>query len=90
MTEAELNGANLTDYGITMTRNADQSIKTIRAPLQNLSKQEVSGLDLQANHTIESKLGLIRLGFQHGLMLDFVREFPWDRFREPYRNKRIT
>lgn len=81
MTIAELNGATLSNYGIEMTRNADQSIKKIKAPLQNLSKQEVSGIDIEARHAMDTKAGSFNFGVQHGLMLDYSQEsFPGTGF----------
>lgn len=78
MTIAELNGVNLGQYGVTVTRT-NGLIDTIVAPTQNLSTQKVSGLDLQSSYL----LGPVRLGVEHSQLFYFREEgFPGAGFRD--------
>lgn len=77
LTIAEKNGVNLSQYGVTVTRNPDGSLKSIKAPLLNLSKQEISGIDIQASYELGSKLGTFLFTAEHGIIVDYKQEsFP--------------
>ncbi len=72
-TLAASNGVNLADYGVIVSRNSAGQIDSIQAPLQNLSSQEVSGLDI----AISYKLGRAKLSTDHSQLFYFKEEgFP--------------
>ena len=66
-------GANLAASGVIVTRNAAGQIDEIQAPLQNLSSQEVSGVDV----AIAYKFSRIKLSTDHSQLFYFKEEgFP--------------
>ena len=72
--QAAANGVNLANYGVIVTRNAAGQIDNIQAPLQNLSKQEVSGIDITASYRILPRL---KLSTDHSQLFYFKEEgFP--------------
>lgn len=73
MTRAEAAGINPSNFGVTVTRDGAGYITSVTAPLQNLSSQEVSGLDLSVG------LRLTRWSFntEHSHLFYFKQEgFP--------------
>jgi iron complex outermembrane receptor protein len=74
MTQAELNGVDLSQYNVTVPRDATNHINgAIIAPEQNLSSQGVSGLDFSVGYT----LGRFRLNTDHSQLFFFKQEgFP--------------
>ncbi|MBX9766465.1 MAG: TonB-dependent receptor [Bdellovibrionales bacterium] len=78
ITIAELNGVNLGQYGVSVTRT-NGYIDTMVAPTQNLTSQKVSGVDLQSSYL----LGPVRLGLEHSHLLYFKEEgFPGAGMRD--------
>lgn len=79
---AELNGVNLGQYGVTVNRDPVTKLLTddgIVAPLQNLAKREISGLDVQM--MLRSDWGLY-LTVDHSVLFYFREEgFPGAGFR---------
>ncbi len=89
--KAAASGVNLAGYGVIVRRDADGYIESIEAPLQNLSSQKVSGLDITASY----RLGDFKLSTDHALLFYFKEEgFPGtglvdklgDNGRPPWRN----
>lgn len=73
LTQAELNGVDPAQYGVIVGRDGDGYLTSIEAPLQNLSAQEISGIDLSANY----KLSDVRMGYTHSQVFWFMEEgFP--------------
>ncbi len=66
-------GANLANYGVIVTRNSAGLIQSIQAPLQNLSTQEESGIDLNVGY----KIHRFKISTDHSQMFYFREEgFP--------------
>lgn len=80
MTQAELDGIDLSAYGITVTRNStSQKIETIEAPLQNLSAQEIQGLDAKFDYQGDK----FSLTYNYGILFHFKQEsFPGTGFED--------
>lgn len=74
MTRAEAAGANVNGSGVTVHRDSSGHIdQAIIAPLQNLSSQDVQGLDLSVGYT----LGRFRFAADHSQLFYFKEEgFP--------------
>lgn len=73
LTEAEAAGVDVSQYGVIVNRDSDGYIESIEAPLQNLSAQEVSGIDVTAG----LNLGKVDLSMEHSHMFYFKEEgFP--------------
>jgi iron complex outermembrane receptor protein len=78
-TLAESKGTNLADYGVIVTRDSSGVIDNIVAPLQNLSSQEIAGLDLSTSYTIHR----VKLSMEHSQLLYFKEEgFPGAGLRD--------
>lgn len=70
---AEANGVDLAKFGVVVTRDANGYIDNIVAPLQNLSAQEVSGVDLSS----ALRFGKMQLAVEHSRLFYFKEEgFP--------------
>lgn len=52
MTIAEQNGANPAQYGVIITRDSNGIIQNVVAPLQNLSQEQIMGVDLTAGYSV--------------------------------------
>jgi iron complex outermembrane receptor protein len=79
LTRAEAAGADISSTGVTVNRNPDGSLESIDAPLQNLSRQEISGLDV----TMGVRLGRFDLTIDHSHVFYFKSEgFPGAGFRD--------
>ena len=80
-TKAELAGANLADHGVVIVRDSNGYIEEVTAPLLNLSKQEISGLDIATEMRYRGKAGLLGLKIEHGLVFAYKQEgFPGTGF----------
>ncbi len=79
--DAEAAGINLANQGVIVTRDPVTGyIENIVAPLQNLSSQEIAGIDVAMSYRIWK----MRLGVDHSQMLYFKEQgFPGT----PFRNK---
>jgi len=78
LTLAEAKGIHPSDYGISVTRDANGNITSVNAPLQNLSRQEITGFDISATY----RMGKFRLGTEHSQMFWFKEEgFPGAGYR---------
>lgn len=64
MTQAEANGINPSDYGVTVTRLPSGEIDVVNAPNLNLSNEEIIGIDFNM------ELGLVNNFFGHQLVLE--------------------
>lgn len=72
-TRAESLGANLAERGVIVERDSDGYITKITAPAQNLTAQELSGVDL----TSTVRAGHYKLSVEHSQLLYFRQEgFP--------------
>lgn len=76
-TEAEAAGVDLAQYGVIVERDSNGYIETIRAPLQNLSKREIFGIDF----TQEFKFKKFLLKLEHSHLVYYKEEgFPGTGF----------
>ncbi len=79
LTRAELAGVDVTTRGIVVNRDAQGYIESIVAPLQNLSAQDVSGIDFSVGYN----LGRFRFSTDHSHLLFFKEEgFPGTGMRD--------
>lgn len=70
---AEKQGINLAKQGVVVKRDSGGYLESITAPLQNLSAQEISGLDLSTMYRFRK----IRLNIDHSQLFYFKEEgFP--------------
>lgn len=67
MTKAELNGVDPSKYGVTVTRDSNGIIDSIKAPNLNLQEEEISGADLNAEVGLMNNLYGHRLSVQDDL-----------------------
>lgn len=67
LTQAELNGVNPADYGVTVVRDSNGIIESITARNLNLQEEEISGVDFNTELVIMENL----LGHQFMLNNDF-------------------
>lgn len=66
-------GVNLANYGVIVSRDSNGYITNIVSPLQNLSSQDVAGVDV----SVAYKLAHYRFGTEHSHLLFFKEEgFP--------------
>lgn len=69
VTQAELNGINPADFGVTVERTAAGTFPSgspaITSPLLNLSREELSGLDTQFNWLTSVRVSEMSLGFNN-------------------------
>jgi iron complex outermembrane recepter protein len=73
LTLAEKQGIDLANHGVVVTRDSHGEIETIHAPLQNLSAQRISGIDISAAY----RLSDIRFSNEHSRMFEYREEgFP--------------
>lgn len=73
-TLAELKGVNVADYGVQITRDPTTGeITQVVAPNQNLSKVEVSGLDVSTEYVLPTSV----TGFRPGLRDEFSLIFSY-------------
>jgi len=71
--EAELKGIDLSEHGVIVKRDANGYLDNIEAPLQNLSSQEVMGIDFSMGY----RLGKFKLGVDHSHLFFYRQEgFP--------------
>ncbi len=76
---AESKGIDLKKYGVIVTRDANGYIDNIVAPMQNLSAQEISGLDLSTAVQVSK----VRLSVEHSRLFYFKEEgFPGSGFKD--------
>lgn len=72
--EAMFGKGYLESQGVTVNRDGNGYIDSIEAPMQNLSAQEVSGIDLGTSVRVHSK---VKLGIEHSHLFYFKQEgFP--------------
>ena len=64
MTQAEANGVNPANYGVTVTRLPSGEIDVVNAPNLNLSNEEITGVDFN------TELGLMNDFFGHQLVIE--------------------
>lgn len=70
---AESQGVNLAQYGVIVHRDATGYLDSIEAPLQNLSAQELAGIDLSTSYSFSS----FKVGMEHSQLFFFREEgFP--------------
>jgi outer membrane receptor protein involved in Fe transport len=73
MTLAESKGVNLSNYGVTVTRDSNGFITSVDAPMQNLSSQQIMGVDLSTMYRFHH----VRFSVDHSQFLYFLEEgFP--------------
>lgn len=73
LTAAEAAGINVSQYGVTVTRDSNGYIVNIQAPLQNLSAQDVSGIDLSVGY----RLGKFKISSEQSQLFYFKEQgFP--------------
>jgi len=67
MTKAELAGANLNEFGVSVVRDTagDNSILSVIAPTQNLASLTQSGLDVNISYTFKTGIGRFRISDAH-------------------------
>lgn len=86
VTAAELAGVNLSQYGISVTRDANGEIETLVAPDQNLASRELSGLDLAAS----LKIDRFNLSMEHSQMFYFKEQgFPGTEIKNALGNRGV-
>ncbi len=80
VTRAEMMGLNLSQYGVSVARDDQGYIDLLTAPLQNLSRQEIRGFDLQFNLNIAD---FLRITYDYSHILHFRQEgFPGAGFMD--------
>ncbi len=78
LTRAEDQGIRVKDYGVIIDRDATGKIKSIKAPLQNLSGQQLQGFDIASSY----RMSKFKLSTEHSQMLYFKQEgFPGMGYR---------
>lgn len=76
-TEAEAAGVDLSQYGVVVQRDANGYIETINAPLQNLSRREIFGIDFVQ----EAKVKKFLFKVEHSHLVYYKEEgFPGTGF----------
>ena len=53
MTLAESKGVNLGKYGVSTVRNSNGELHSVNAPLQNLSEEQVAGVDITSSYSFD-------------------------------------
>ena len=70
---AESKGIDLAKSGVIVNRDTNGYIQSIEAPLQNLSSQDVQGVDM----SMDARMGKFKLGVEYSYLLYFKEEgFP--------------
>lgn len=67
MTKAEMSGIDTTKYGVTITRDQNGIIESVKAPNLNLQEEEISGADLNVDVGISNNIANHRLSLQNDL-----------------------
>lgn len=79
LTQAELNGVDLTQYGILVKRKASGKIDFIEAKNLNLQEEEISGIDMNLDLIISNDFMGYALNFENDfsyIVFDKLEEFP--------------
>jgi len=56
MTQAELNGVNPSTYGVTVQRDSNGILEKITAPNLNLQEEEIEGVDVEMEYSVEQRV----------------------------------
>lgn len=78
-TEAEANGANLANYGITVNRDSDGAINYVIAPNLNLASEAITGIDFNMEIALTNNLLGHQLSFDNDfsyIVSDYISPFP--------------
>jgi iron complex outermembrane recepter protein len=79
MLNAEASGVDVSKYGVTIARDDQGYITEIHAPVQNLSSQEVYGIDIEADY----RFSKFKLSSEHAHIFYFKQEgFPGSGYRD--------